>query len=83
MIIDNLLARRNMTKYQLAKEAELPLQYFWDMFVVDALLGNFDRHNGNWGFLYDPVLKSTKRVRSCRRNTGMTRLAIEKMRRYF
>jgi hypothetical protein len=25
--------------------------YFWDMFVVDALLGNSDRHNGNWGFL--------------------------------
>lgn len=25
--------------------------YFWDVFVVDALLGNFDRHNGNWGFL--------------------------------
>lgn len=24
------------------------------MFAVDALLGNFDRHNGNWGFLYDP-----------------------------
>ena len=23
------------------------------MFVVDALLGNFDRHNGNWGFLFD------------------------------
>ena len=20
--------------------------------MVDALLGNFDRHNGNWGFLY-------------------------------
>lgn len=27
--------------------------YFWDMFVVDALLGNWDRHNGNWGFLYN------------------------------
>ncbi|MCM1040635.1 MAG: HipA domain-containing protein [Ruminococcus sp.] len=27
--------------------------YFWDMFVIDALLGNFDRHNGNWGFLFD------------------------------
>lgn len=27
--------------------------YFWDMFIVDSLLGNFDRHNGNWGFLYD------------------------------
>ena len=27
------------------------------MFVVDALLGNFDRHNGNWGFLYDPAVR--------------------------
>ena len=26
---------------------------FWEMFVVDALIGNFDRHNGNWGFLVD------------------------------
>lgn len=26
-------------------------QLFWDMFVVDALIGNFDRHNGNWGVL--------------------------------
>lgn len=24
---------------------------FWEMFVVDTYLGNFDRHNGNWGFL--------------------------------
>lgn len=24
---------------------------FWTMFVVDAYLGNFNRHNGNWGFL--------------------------------
>ena len=31
----------------------LVLARFWDMFVVDALLGNFDRHNGNWGFLVD------------------------------
>ena len=29
-------------------------EHFWNMFVADALLGNFDRHNGNWGFLYDP-----------------------------
>lgn len=28
-------------------------EHFWDMFIVDAFLGNFDRHNGNWGFLYD------------------------------
>mgnify|MGYP000108199878 CR=1 FL=1 len=32
---------------------------FWKMFVVDALIGNTDRHNGNWGFL---VNKKTKEV---------------------
>lgn len=25
-------------------------QRFWDMFVIDALIGNTDRNNGNWGF---------------------------------
>ena len=30
------------------------------MFVVDAFLGNFDRHNGNWGFLYDPVSQNAE-----------------------
>lgn len=34
-------------------EPNLVLERFWQMFVVDALLGNFDRHNGNWGFLTD------------------------------
>ena len=33
-------------------------EHFWNMFVADALLGNFDRHNGNWGFLYDPKTKN-------------------------
>lgn len=28
-------------------------EHFWNMFVADAFLGNFDRHNGNWGFLYN------------------------------
>ena len=26
-------------------------EFFWDMFIADCLVGNFDRHNGNWGFL--------------------------------
>lgn len=26
---------------------------FWDMFVVDTLIGNPDRHLDNWGLLYD------------------------------
>lgn len=29
------------------------IDWFWDVFIVDALLGNWDRHNGNWGFLYE------------------------------
>lgn len=24
---------------------------FWDMYIVDAWIGNFDRHGANWGFL--------------------------------
>ena len=35
-------------------------EHFWDMFIVDALLGNFDRHNGNWGFVVDPILQTTE-----------------------
>ena len=33
-------------------------EHFWDVFIVDALLGNFDRHNGNWGVLYDDATES-------------------------
>jgi len=31
----------------------LLMEHFWEVFVIDAMLGNFDRHNGNWGFLHD------------------------------
>lgn len=37
------------------------VQFFWDMFIADALLGNFDRHNGNWGILVDEE-KQTARM---------------------
>lgn len=33
-----------------SKELE---EHFWNMFVIDAFIGNWDRHNGNWGFLYN------------------------------
>lgn len=39
-------------KQQFVDPVELR-RFFWDMFVADAFLGNFDRHNGNWGFLVD------------------------------
>ena len=40
-----------------AKQLE---EFFWDMFVVDALIGNWDRHNGNWGFLYNQMTDEVK-----------------------
>lgn len=27
------------------------VEKFWDLYVYDALLGNFDRHGANWGFI--------------------------------
>lgn len=38
---------------QTAVDSKVLSDRFWDMFIVDALIGNWDRHNGNWGFLYD------------------------------
>ncbi|MBR2553113.1 MAG: HipA domain-containing protein [Erysipelotrichaceae bacterium] len=38
---------------QIALEPSILKAHFWNMFIVDALIGNWDRHNGNWGFLYD------------------------------
>ena len=33
---------------------------FWNMFIIDALIGNTDRHNGNWGFLVDNQTKEVE-----------------------
>lgn len=27
------------------------IRSFWEIYIVDALLGNFDRHGSNWGFI--------------------------------
>ena len=40
---------------QTAMDPVVLTEWFWDMFIVDALIGNWDRHNGNWGFLYNIV----------------------------
>ena len=34
--------------------------FFWDMFIADAFLGNFDRHNGNWGLLVNEAEQSVE-----------------------
>ncbi|MGN1327673.1 MAG: HipA domain-containing protein [Clostridia bacterium] len=32
-------------------DAEQVKQKFWDMFIIDSIIGNTDRHNENWGFI--------------------------------
>lgn len=43
----------NVINTQDVIDNKILLNFFWDMFVIDAFIGNWDRHNGNWGFLYD------------------------------
>lgn len=45
----------NTLEVQTAIDPKILTEWFWDMFIVDALIGNWDRHNGNWGFLYNTV----------------------------
>ena len=44
--VENII--RNHERLDIRDEAE---ERFWDTFVLDAFLGNFDRHCGNWGYL--------------------------------
>jgi hypothetical protein len=37
--------------YDILKDKESITHFFWDMFVVDALIGNTDRHFDNWGLI--------------------------------
>ncbi|WP_288682091.1 HipA domain-containing protein [uncultured Eubacterium sp.] len=32
-------------------DVEETISMFWDIYIVDALIGNFDRHGSNWGFI--------------------------------
>ena len=38
-------------QHDMLKEVPNVAERFWDMFVVDALIGNPDRNNGNWGII--------------------------------
>lgn len=50
----------NTISWQNLIDSEELLEFFWNMFVIDSYLGNFDRHNGNWGFLIDDINKYSK-----------------------
>ena len=32
-------------------DVDKTIDVFWDMYIVDAFIGNFDRHGMNWGFI--------------------------------
>ena len=39
---------RNKTKLTNVSDT---ISMFWQIYIMDALLGNFDRHGSNWGFI--------------------------------
>ena len=39
--------------------------FYYDLFIADALIGNYDRHNGNWGLLSDGDKVSIAPVYDC------------------
>lgn len=41
-------------------DAEVLNEFFWNLFIADALIANWDRHNGNWGFLYNETTDEVK-----------------------
>ena len=63
-------------------EPSLLMQHFFNVFVVDALLGNFDRHNGNWGFLYDDSTKEASIARVYQFPTSAIKLDGRKINYY-
>lgn len=39
---------------------ELLKEHFWNMFIIDSLIGNYDRHNENWGILVNDEKQEMK-----------------------
>lgn len=49
-IIEVIEEIKNLTQMNLVISDNIK-EKFWDMFIIDSLIGNTDRHNGNWGLL--------------------------------
>jgi len=56
--LNDVLEAINMQKLI---DSNILLKNFWDTFIIDSLIGNWDRHNGNWGFLYN-IKKDTAKL---------------------
>lgn len=46
--------------HQTLMDPKITKDRFWDMFICDAFMANFDRHNGNWWFLYNKITDDIK-----------------------
>ena len=57
-MLDNLSKNFNLNKTD-------AISNFWDMFVVDTLIGNTDRHLGNWGFIKEKDFLTPAPVYDC------------------
>lgn len=44
----------------LANVKDCAIERYWETFIADALIGNFDRHKGNWGYLVNETTKDVK-----------------------
>lgn len=51
---ETLFIINNSTRFKANIELK---KRFWDMFIIDALIGNHDRNNGNWGVFFDKAAK--------------------------
>jgi len=55
----NYIFKTNSSRYlnseKLRQKAE---RRYWDMFIIDAFLGNFDRHHNNWGYIAEKNLET-------------------------
>jgi hypothetical protein len=49
--VDLYEIRMTIQEHPFLKDVPELQQHFWDMFVVDALIGNTDRNNSNWGII--------------------------------
>jgi hypothetical protein len=50
--IEHIYAAMTKPNEYFSKEfGKIALERYWDTFIVDALLGNFNRHANNWGYL--------------------------------
>lgn len=55
-VIDGL---KNMSQININLENNIK-EKFLEMYIIDCIIGNTDRHNGNWGFIVDSRNKEAK-----------------------